>query len=176
MLPLALAQINEYAYQTAQSLNALITRCDREALPFGTIEDGFIRPLPSETLKSLTEFMEYADSVNVNVFAATVALIQIHDSRLRGMLRDNRDSSRTSMTLRTNLEEGIVTAASIFAGASSGFNYARRRDQHLPGELELLWNDVGRALQNMGFGKDEYPRIYEIVTRSQTGCRGPFLR
>jgi hypothetical protein len=67
--------------------------------------------------------------------ALALALIQIHDSRLRGMVRDNRDTSRTSMTLRRNLEQGIVTAASIFAGASSGFNYARRREHHFPGEL-----------------------------------------
>jgi hypothetical protein len=173
-LPLALAQMNEYAYETAQSLNTLVANCDGDILPAGAVKDDFVSPLPPETLKSLTEFMEYADSVNVNVLASTVALIQIHDSRLRGILRDNRDASRSSVTLRSNLEGGIVTAATIFAGAASGFDYARRREKHLPGELELLWADVRRSLSSMGFGEEEYPRLHEIVERNCSHSAGPF--
>ena len=176
MLPLALSQIVEYADQTAQFLNALVAKCERETLPFGILKDHVLKPLPSETLKSLADFMEYSDVVNINVIASTVALIQIHDSRLRGMVRDNQDPSNSHIILQRNIERSIVHAASIYAGASSGFNYARRLHDHLPGELELPWDDVARALQNMGFRDDGHPRLFEIVTHDKTRSLGPFQR
>jgi hypothetical protein len=87
--------IESYAEQTAQALNALIARCQGETLPFDIVESDFTKPLLSDTLKTLAEFIEYSDVVNTNVLASTVALIQIHDSRLRGLLRDNHDPSRS---------------------------------------------------------------------------------
>jgi len=55
MLPLALAQICEYAYRTAQSLNVLIAQCVNEVLPFGTIKNDFVKSLPSDTLRVCPE-------------------------------------------------------------------------------------------------------------------------
>jgi hypothetical protein len=71
--------------------------------------------------------------------------------------------------------KGVVTAdeaEGFNGGASSGFNYARRREDHLP--KELLWDDVTRALRNMGFWDEECPRIHAIVARQQASSSGPF--
>lgn len=176
VLPFALSQVATYADQTAQALKSLIPKCEGEVLPSDILKDDFVKPLPSDTLKSLTDFIEYSDSVNVNIIASTVALIQIHESRLHGMVRDNQDPSKSRMVLQTHLEQSILDAAAIYAGASSGFNYARRWDNHLPGELELSWNDVSRALQNMGFWGTAHPRLFDALKRTAALSRGPFQR
>ncbi|MCP3477621.1 hypothetical protein NLM33_46560 [Bradyrhizobium sp. CCGUVB1N3] len=172
MLPLALAQVGAYAEQTAKALQTLITQCDQETLPFDVVQVDFVKPLPSETLKSFSEFIEYSDEMSVDVIASTVAMIQIHDSRLRGILQDNHDPSRSRVIVRSDLERSIVDGTIIYAGGSSGFNYARRRQDSWPDEL--TWDEVIRALRNMGFFDDEHPRLHEDVERRATQSRGPF--
>ena len=172
MLPLALSQVGAYAQQTAKALQALVASCDNETLPFDTVQTDFVKPLPSDILKSLAEFIEYSDDMNVDVIASTVAMIQIHDSRLRGIFQDNHDQSRSRVIVRSDLERSIVDGAIIYAGGSSGFNYARRRQDSWPNES--TWDEVIRALRNIGFFDDEHPRLHEDVERRATQSRGPF--
>jgi hypothetical protein len=54
--------------------------------------------------------------VNVDVLASTIALIQIHNSRLNAMVRDNDDPSSGRLIVRTNIEDCIIYAATISAG------------------------------------------------------------
>jgi hypothetical protein len=170
-LPLALSQIGNYGEDTAKVLERLISVCHNEALPAGTIRaTTFLKPAPSEALKSISEFIEYSDNVNTDVLASTIALIHIHNSRLHAMARDNNDASNTRIITRTNIESCIIDAATILAGAASAFNYVRRRSDELPSEL--LWDSVGGALQNIGFWEDQYPRLFENINRRQS--RGPF--
>src|SRR5262249_40269815 len=159
--PLALSQIAAYAEETTRNLQTLITRCSGETLPPNAFSALLIKPVPSDTLKSLSDFIEYSDAVNIDVLASTVALIQIHDSRLRSMYRDNNDPSTTTVILRSNLESSIIDGATIYAGAVSGFAYARRIEDRLP--TELLWEAITRALRNMRFWDDEYPRLHEVI-------------
>lgn len=172
VLPLALAEIGSYADQTARNLLALIVQCREETLPPDSVGDDFVPALPSDTLKSLADFIEFSDSVNIDVLASTVAVVQIHHSRLLGLRLDNHAPLRSRIITRSNLEESIVDAAIIQAGAASAFNYARRRRAEMPDAL--LWDDVTRALRNMGFWDDEHPRVHEYVTRRSERSRGPF--
>lgn len=172
-LPLALSQISSYAKETAKALRGLIDKCQNETLPTHAIRSStFYKTVPSEALNALAEFIEYSDDVNVDVLASTLALIQIHDSRLREMVSENADPSSSHMILRSNIENSIIDAATISAGAASAFAYARRRQNEMP--PELLWDDVIRALRTIGFWEDEHPRLHDAITRRSASSRGPF--
>jgi hypothetical protein len=110
--------------------------------------------------------------VDVSVIEATVAWIQIHDSRLRSLVLRNYDSSGSTGIVRAEIEARIIDAAAIYAGAASFFNYARRREAEPP--RTLSWDAVGAALRNMQFWDDEHPRLYAILRRHENASTGPF--
>lgn len=172
VLPLALAQVSDYAERSVDTLKNLVQQCRGEALPNGVVSRGLMQPLPKDTLETLAEFIEYADGVNVRVLESTVALIQIYDSRLRGIYRDNYDPSGDHVVVRTELEGRIIDAAAIYAGAAAHYPYARRHVSALPDSLS--WEAVRGALRNMRLWDDEYPRLYQIVARRETRASGPF--
>jgi hypothetical protein len=171
VLPLALAQITGYAEHSAHALNDLINKCSGETLVAGLALD-IVEPLPSETLKTLSEFIEYSDTLDVGIIESTVAFIQIHDSRIRTLAEPNRDPSNVHVVGRADLEARIIDAASIYAGAAAAFEYARRRKDKLP--TVLSWDAVGGGMRNMQFWDDQHPRLYEILTRREGQSRGPF--
>lgn len=172
ILPLALSQMNAYAANSARSLKDLISKCDGETLPGGTAPDSLVQILAPETLETLTDFIEFTDAGSLTVLEATVAWIQIHDSRMRRLVQDNTDPSTSSLVLKTELEGRIIDSASIYAGASVYFNYARRRETDLP--IGLTWDNVRDALRNMRFWPEQHPRLYEIIDRREKVSDGPF--
>lgn len=172
VLPLALAQVIAYAERSALALNDLIDKCVGETLPAGVVTKSLIEPLPSETLKSLSEFIEYTDTTSVEVLESTLAWIQIFDSRMRALVQHNNDPAGTWVVVRTEIEGLIVDAASIYAGAASALDYARRRSAQMP--TQLLWDAVISALRNLHFWDDEHPRVYQAVERRRLSSTGPF--
>jgi hypothetical protein len=172
VLPLALSQLNAYAEKSVGALNQMLAECHGPVLPTGIATSAHIEPLPSETLKTLAEFIEYADAGNVDVLESTVARIQIHDSRMRQLVRDNNDPSNTHVVTRTEIRNRMVDAASIYAGASSFFNYARRRDSNFP--VTVSWDEVSAALRQMRHWPDENPELHEVIGRRETSSSGPF--
>jgi hypothetical protein len=174
VLPLALSQVIAYADRSARALNELVGKCEGETLPAGVATESLVEPLPSETLKSLADFIEYTDTTSVEVIESTVAWIQILDARMRSIVQGNNDPSGTRVIVRTEIEGRIIDAVTIYAGAASAFDYARRRQAHLP--TTLLWDAVFGALRNMRFWDHEYPRLYQIIERHQSISPGPFDR
>jgi hypothetical protein len=87
VLPIALSQVNGYAEKPAKALSALVEKCEGDELPVGSAKDSLIEPLPPETLKILADFIEFTDAGNLEVLESTLARIQIHDARLRGLLK-----------------------------------------------------------------------------------------
>jgi len=171
VLPLALSQVIAYAEKSAQSLNRLSELCGRGGtLPFGTALAMIVEPLPVETLKTLTDFIEYTDG-ELGVLESTVAWIQIHDARVRSIVESNNDPSLTRIVVQLELENSIIDAASIYAGAAAFFNYARRREANWP--RSLSWDGVFGALRNMRFW-DEQTSLYANVERRERGSSGPF--
>jgi hypothetical protein len=171
VLPLALVQVTNYAERSAHALNDLVNKCNGETLPAKTAtRDSLLQPLPSETLKTLSDFIEYSDNVETEVIEATIARIQIHDSRLHELAKANHDPSR--VVVRAELEARIIDAASIYAGAAAVYDYARRRQTQLPPTLS--WDMVGASLKNMSFWDDEYPRLAEILKSREETSAGPF--
>ncbi len=174
VLPVALSQVLGYAERSARALTVLAGRCQNEALEPIIASDAIVEPFPDETLKTLAEFIEYSDSVDVTVLESTVAWIQIHDARLRGIVQDNRDLQHRHVIMRTEIEGRIIDAATIYAGAAAFFEYARRRAAAPP--VVVTWDDVTRALRNMRFWDAEHPRVYQIVTDRAARTTGPFER
>jgi hypothetical protein len=172
VLPLALSQVIAYAERSARALNDLVSKCEGETLPAGAATENLIEPLPPETLKSLADFIEYTDTTTVEVLESTIAWIQIFDSRVRALVQHNNDPAQTWVVVRTEIENLIIDAATVYAGVASGFDYARRRRAQMP--TELLWDAVIGALRNMRFWDDQHPRVYQIVERRRSRSVGPF--
>jgi hypothetical protein len=92
VLPLALAKISGYAEQSVHGLNDLVGKCDSNGrLPPGTASTSLVESVPSEALETLTEFIEYSDTLDVSIIESTTAWIQIHDSRIRSLIDNNAD-------------------------------------------------------------------------------------
>lgn len=172
VLPLALAQLTDYAEQSAFLLRGLLGKFEKEVLPSGAISEGAVPRLPSETIKSISEFIEFSDSVDTRVLENTIAWVQIHDSRIRGMVKDDSHSSSKRLTLKINVEEYILDAATIYAGAVAVYNYSRRRQDGIPSTIG--WGDVRRALANMRFGELDFPQIEKLLAGREKHSSGPF--
>jgi hypothetical protein len=172
MLPLALAEISNYAERSARSLVELIPKCVNEALPPKIAPKDLAPDPPTNTIETLAEFIEFADGLDVSVLVSTVAWIQILDSRVRGLTADNWDVASGRLFVRTDLEGYVVDAAIIYAGAACAYEYARRRADRLPSTLS--WDDVISALRNMHYWDDQHPRLYEAAQRRQKLSAGPF--
>jgi hypothetical protein len=171
VLPLALAQVADYAERSAHALNRLISQCSDERLPQNIAPESLAQPLPSETLKTLAEFIEYSDHVDVSVIESTVAWMQIHDSRLRSIIEASCDPLGERLVFREELEGYIIDAASICAGAAAAFDYARRWQEHLP--RSISWDDVRHALRNMRFWDEAHPRLHDWLTQLESKSSGP---
>ncbi|WP_338309273.1 hypothetical protein [Bradyrhizobium sp. TM233] len=161
-LPLALADINHYAGGIVTTLLDIIEKCDGESLPKGSATDHLLREPPTKSIDALAQFIEFSEPGTARVLEATVARIQINDSRLRSLVTENT-TSRSSVVTRHQLESYVVDCAIIYAGAASFFSYARRALDEAP--AELAWDSVARALRNMGVYDEAHPRIFEDLNR-----------
>jgi hypothetical protein len=170
VLPLALSQVSEYAERSAHALDDLASRCSGGALPRMAASGDLVQPLPSDTLKTLTDFIEYSDNLDVAVIESTIAWIQIHDARLRSLVKRNR----TQRVIRAELEARIIDAASIAAGAGTVYEYARRQETQL--QHTLPWAAVRNALGSMRFWENEHPELYAILSGREQRSAGPFGR
>jgi hypothetical protein len=172
MLPLALSQIVAYAEQSTVALVSLSNLCQGNTLPPNTATTDAIKNPPSETLEKLAEFIEYSDSVNVEIVESLVATIQIHGARTRGLVHDNNDPKRISIVTRHEIEGRIIDAASIYAGAASLFDYARRRQHQVTNAIS--WDDVENALGNMRIWDQDHPDLYKMIDGRKSKSFGPF--
>ena len=174
MLPLALSQIIEYAQNSAYALLGLIPLCQGETFPENSPVADLPQPLPHDTLKVLAEFIEYSDDIDASLAETMVAWIQIHDSRVRGLIRDNQDPAHGAVVVRTHIEGSIIDAASIYAAAAALFEYARRRENRPP--TTVIWENVRGALRNMRIWDHAHPRLYQIIDGREGHTSGPFDR
>jgi hypothetical protein len=71
MLPLALTAVADYAERSARALDDLRGRCVNDDLPRMTAPTDLARELPSEALKTLADFIEYSDAVDVSILETT---------------------------------------------------------------------------------------------------------
>jgi hypothetical protein len=176
-LPLALAKVTEYAEASAHGLCDLLKRFgtgQQSTIPHGSTPPDLVHPLPSDTLKTLTDFIEYSDPpLDVGLLQSTIALIQIHSSRLRQLVKDNHDPSRTTVNIltRTQTLGRIIDAASIYAGVAAIILYSRRQSGQLP--VSVSWDDVRRALRNMQIWDEDFPDLEPLLMTRTENSPGP---
>lgn len=168
VLPLALAKITEYAARSARNLDRLVEVCVGRELPPNSAQESLITPLPSETLKALTEFIEYSDEIDISIAELTVGLIQIHDARIRDLIDANRDQTGQRGVAKESIMGCVIDAASIYAAASAMFGYARQFQNHLP--TTVSWEYVNELILFMPLDQDYEP----LINQRQKFCTGPF--
>lgn len=171
LLSHTLAQVIVYAERSAKALDELVHACAGEKLPPMEAPQSLAEPLPSETLRTMADFIEYSDTVDVEVVVGTVAWIQIHDFRLRALVERNRDPSSLQTVLKLEIMNRIIDAASIYAGAAAIFQYARRQQEQLP--RAILWQAVREALFLMHLWNDD---LEAMIARHEGRTAGPFER
>jgi hypothetical protein len=177
VLPLALSQVADYAERSARALSQLAVQCEGqpfERLPRMAVPESLIQPLPADTLKTLADFIEYSETVNVVVLEDTVAWIQIHDARVRYMVEANRDQSGTRLVTRYEIMASVIDAAMIYAGAGAIMQYSRRQQECLP--RIVLWAQVTTALISMGVWNDQYDALVRRREERAEGDGGVFGR
>jgi hypothetical protein len=167
ILPHTLDEISTYARSSARTLDRIFTEHQGNLLPAHAIKSIMFKAPPKEALQALTEFIEYADTINVEVIEATVAWMQIHAARVRELCENSQDPERP--ILRVNLIHRILDAGAIFAGAASVFDYARRRSNVIP--TTVPWDYVQNCLHTMGLFNNDYETEIE---RSAALSSGPF--
>jgi hypothetical protein len=164
VLPLALAQISAYAEVAADQLRSLLTiwNADQGGLPRGAVPRKIAQSVPHETLKTLTDFIEFSDPpLNVRILELTIANIQIIHSRLSDLVRTNHDPMGVSILTKQNIEVSVLYAAVIYAGAEAMFQYARREQNRLP--VSACWERVRNALALLRAWKETYPTLYATI-------------
>ena len=177
VLPLALAHVSEYAERSTQALHSLLPQAGPNGLPRAAAPLNLVEPLPSETQKTLTDFIEYSDPpLDPRLVEETISIIQIHNSRLRGLVTRNHDQSPSIVHViaRANIQAHIIDAASIYAAAGAVLAYARPQRDPLP--TSLTWDHIRRALRNMGILDDENRDLFDVINRRESKSRGPFER
>jgi hypothetical protein len=173
VLPIGLAQVLDYAQSSARALDQLAIQCEHthlQQLTQNTAPQILIQRRPPETLKTLADFIEYSDTLDVVVLEDTVAWMQIHNSRVRRLVERNRDP--TQIVVRTEIMGSVVDAAILYAGAAAVMQYSRRQTDQLP--QIVSWPEVRAALINMGVWTDQYDAI--VATREGLRDGGAFGR
>ena len=172
MLPLALSQIVEYAGKSARRLEELLEESSSENFDPDVACRAVLEELPSAALDTLAEFIEFTDEGDLRLIASTIAWIQVHSARVRGLVDNRVDFYLISPINAYSIRSSIIDAASIAAGASAYFDYARRRASFLPGPVK--WASVVAALHEMKFWETDAPEIFEIIQRREKIWPGPF--
>jgi len=159
ILPLALSEVCQYSEMVCQALVPLVTSCANRLL----VHDGMTAPklplLPPDAIKSLSDFIEYADDVDVQLLVALVRKLQILQARLSGLVSKLADS--TEVTQESWLESLVIDCSVLYALAAAAFEFSRGEKDDLP--PAIAWDNVRSALRNMGLWPDELPGVHERI-------------
>jgi len=164
VMPLALAEITEYAIACVELLGEWHSNCVGPRLPHMTVPRPKVPAIPTDGIEALAEFIEYADEVNIRILESSISRIQILAARIRSVA-DLIERRRTGTTVTTlNVEAYIIDAGIIYAGVASAYDYSRQRRSDLPATLS--WDDVRKAL-NVLDDQHRYPNIYVTMSRAE---------
>jgi hypothetical protein len=164
-LPLALSTTCDYAESAAQWLFALHSQCEGGSLPRreNVVWPGD-KPLPpTDTLKAISEFIEYSDEARTSLFEDMLSEIQILNARIRGLFEGSRGRRSRTAGSQNQVEEYILNCAHVYAAASAIFGYARRETSALPEKIG--WTEIKSALNNMGLWEHELPQVHQTIRR-----------
>ena len=163
MLPLALAEITQYATSCGQQLKAVHRAAKNQAVPESALTEMKIPPLPNVAINELKQLVESADETLQCAVADMLCEIQILSSRISG-LQEPRDPNNVGVTATAYLEDVIINALKVFAYAASLFDYGRRKVDTIPAG-EPSSEAQFSAMFNLGFFDDSFEPIRATITR-----------
>jgi hypothetical protein len=173
VLPLSLSAISEYGEQVTQAFHNLLGQCVEGSLPHIGVQVPPFPEAPSSTIEALAEFIEYSDTLNIQLFENLLSRIQVLSARTRALLSDIANANDVQIITSYWIETNMIQAASVYAGAARAYDYGRRRSNDLP--TDVSWDGVRQALRNMRMYDDDIPRVYEIIDRLAQQSDGPTL-
>jgi hypothetical protein len=169
LLPLALSEISDYAERTIRPLNVLYDHCvDGSLVHAGVAAPDFER-VPSDVIRSLSDFIEYSDDADVQLFVRLIRRIQVYQARLRSLTSKLEDHDETSN--ESWIETMMLQGATIYAGAAAAFDYGRGKTDNLPKDAD--WAGVRSALKNLGLWDFEVPKLHELISKYEEAGAGP---
>jgi hypothetical protein len=165
VLPLALSSICDYAESTSACLLDLHRQCVQGGLPKRDVVSWpESRPrLPDETVDAISEFVEYSDEVEVDLFEQMLSRVQVLNARLRKLFEGSRRWQSRSAGSQHNIEEYILDCARIYAAAAAAFEYARKEKSDLP--KSVGWEQITSSLNSMGLWEHELPQVHQMIQR-----------
>lgn len=145
-----------------------------ESLPRDDITIPNFPSLPSDTVPSLSEFIEYSNEGDIILVEDLLSGMQVQSARILSLVSEleaRADGDHVHVLSVSNIEEYIIGTGKIYARASAAFGYARREESELP--KEISWDQVRSGLWLMGLDSDDFPRLYETIKRREQRSSKP---
>lgn len=164
-LALTLSALTDYIDQCAAGLRQLLNQCSGESLQRQNLTLPDFPPVPMDVAAALQGMVMASEAGEGRPFSAILMKLQVFSSRVRSTRASLADPARRStLVLRSNLEDYILSAAEIRAMADALFPYARWREDSAPNVSPDL-SGILTALLNMHFHDHEHPRLFETAAR-----------
>ncbi|MGN6311723.1 MAG: hypothetical protein ACTHNN_19455 [Xanthobacteraceae bacterium] len=163
VLPLALSEISDYAESCADALSPLEGKCDEGLLHHHDVSAPELPPLPTSSIQVFSEFIEFADEIDVSVVTRLVGKVQILQARLRSLR--TKILQQSEVTGESTIQDLIVDTAILYAYASACYDYGRGKVATMPTTID--WAGVRSALNNMGYWDFELPDIHKLIDQYQ---------
>lgn len=142
--PLVLSSICQYAEINARILEDLLGKTIDNILP-KEVEFPDFAPIPSGVAEALKELVEVLCTDQRQGFQRLLFALQVESSNLSGL---RGDLARGMTVMASNLEARILGQASIYAEASSLFDFGRSSGLQIPSPITKI--DVSKALFLLG--------------------------
>jgi hypothetical protein len=169
LLPLALSEICKYAEKTAEGLVDLYRACANGVLVHTGISAPTFPSMPGDVIKSLSEFIEYSDEIDVQILVDAVRKLQIVQARINGLSSKLKDASDVSS--QHWIETLIIDCSILYARTAAAFDFSRGEKSELP--REIGWDNVRSSLKNMSLWDFEFPSIHAHVTLLENAGSNP---
>lgn len=169
VLPLALAEISDFAERTGEALRDVHGLCAGGILPGGAILPP-IPTLPKDIIDPIKEMIELLEPGNRNFLWQMLVRIQVLQSRLSGMIQSHTRPG--SFVTESNVEAYILDACEIYARSSGTYKFARGVHDNLP--EKLIHKDIATALHQVGIFDalyDDLVRKYDLTSNKKWGER-----
>jgi hypothetical protein len=169
VLPLALSEVSDYAERTTKPLLVLHGNCINGTLIHAGVAAPKFEQVPLDVIRAFSEFIEFSDDTDVQLFVRLIRRIQVHQARLRGLTDKIEDQDETSA--EGWIEAMMLQSAIIYAGAAAAFDYGRAKTDKLPEDVD--WAGVRSALDNMGLWDFEMPELHERISEYEKAGTKP---
>lgn len=175
LFPLALTDICAHGSRAMVGLEDLTRKTlgagSGRQLPIGEAAALNIQPLSERAIDAIAQMIEFADDdIDLALLEQLAAWMQVWDARIRGMVTENTVHRQTIH--HASLHARMLDTAAMYAGAEAFFEYARRRTNTIP--TELNWDQVSNALGALNITSWNHPELWTMLDTRKRSTTGPF--